>query len=365
MERRDILLTTDCEGPLALNDNAFELCREFMRPDGDRFFKQVSRYDDYLADVAKKPGYLAGDTLKLILPFLKAHGVTGEQILKFSEKTASFTPGADTAYRFLHTLGFPIFMISASYRQFAEAVGKRLGFDPANILATDLDLDHYRLREGEGEELSRLKQEIVAAPEIELPPGAGSLEELPGPAQEAIGLLDKIFGEIIPGMEIGRIYQEVRIVGGPDKARALAESLEKTGRAMSEAIYVGDSITDVAAFETVRTGGGLGISFNGNRYAVRAAQFIVIADNAWPMALLTVVFQNWGVEGVTELATAGRAAQERICALPEATIEPIMQGLQGRNFFLYPANAPGLERIAQQSADMRIKLRGEAIAELG
>ncbi len=69
-----IQLDTACEGPLALNDNAFELCREFIKPHGDRFFSQVSRYGDYLADMAKKPEYQAGDTLKLILPFLKAHG---------------------------------------------------------------------------------------------------------------------------------------------------------------------------------------------------------------------------------------------------------------------------------------------------
>ena len=48
-----IQLYTDCEGPLALNDNAFELCREFLQPHGDPFFTQVSRYDDYLADLQK------------------------------------------------------------------------------------------------------------------------------------------------------------------------------------------------------------------------------------------------------------------------------------------------------------------------
>ena len=58
----NLQLDTACEGPLALNDNAFELCREFIKPQGDRFFQQVSRYDDYLAEVAKRPGYKAGDT---------------------------------------------------------------------------------------------------------------------------------------------------------------------------------------------------------------------------------------------------------------------------------------------------------------
>ena len=72
---RAIQLDTACEGPLALNDHAFELCRDFLRPYGARFFRQVSRYDDYLANLVKKPGYRAVDTLKLILPFLKAQGL--------------------------------------------------------------------------------------------------------------------------------------------------------------------------------------------------------------------------------------------------------------------------------------------------
>ena len=32
-----VQLDTDCEGPLALNDNAFELCRDFLRPGGPLF----------------------------------------------------------------------------------------------------------------------------------------------------------------------------------------------------------------------------------------------------------------------------------------------------------------------------------------
>ena len=124
-----IQLNTACEGPLALNDNAFELCREFIKPHGDRFFTQVSRYGDYLADIAKKPEYQAGDTLKLILPFLKAHGLTNAMIRDFSSQNIRLLSGAAEAYKFLHGFKFPIFAISTGYRQFAEAVGSRLGFD--------------------------------------------------------------------------------------------------------------------------------------------------------------------------------------------------------------------------------------------
>ena len=133
MKCHNLQLDIDCEGPLALNDNAFELCREFIKPQGDRFFRQVSRYDDYLVEVAKRPGYKAGDTLKLILPFLKAHGLTNARIEAYSRKNVTLVPGAEGAFKFLHGRDFPIFEISTSYRQFAEAVGLRLGFNKERI----------------------------------------------------------------------------------------------------------------------------------------------------------------------------------------------------------------------------------------
>jgi len=358
-------LDTDCEGPLALNDNAFELCRDIILPDGARFFQQVRRYDNCLADVLQRPGYLAGDTLKLILPFLKAQGLTNERLRDFSRKNIMLVPGVAGAYKFLHAQGFPIFEISASYRQFAEVVGKKLGFSPKNIFCTELDLDRFSLSPVEAEELLRLQQEIAAAPEIELPPGAGALEDLPEPVRDAVKLCDRIFGERIPEMDIGVIYREVNPVGGPEKARALEESLARTGLTMADVIYVGDSITDVQAFEAVRAGGGLGLSFNGNRYAVKAAEVSIIADNAWPVALVASVFRLWGKEGVMELATKGAAGASRYLVLPEAVIEILMRGLQGRNFNLYSTAARDPEMIAQESTAMRAKLWGSSVAALG
>ncbi len=358
-------IDTDCEGPLALNDNAFELCREFIKPHGDRFFKQVSRYDDYLADIVKKPGYKAGDTLKLILPFLKAQGLTNAQIKDYSLQTIMLVPGVAATYQFLHRGKLPIFEISTSYRQFAEAVGLQLGFDAGHIFCTELDLDRYHLDPGEAAELQRLQAEIVAAPEIELDPEAASLADLPQPVQEAVAQLERIFWEKIPAMEIGLIYQQVNPIGGAEKAQAVLDSLAKSGLSLADTIYVGDSITDVQAFEAVSKGGGLGISFNGNRYAVNAAEVIVVADTAWPIALLASIFQLWGKEGVMEVAAPEQQAKSRSLVLPDEVIEPIARGLQGRQFNLYQRNIPNREAVAKESAAMRAKLRGGAIAALG
>jgi energy-converting hydrogenase A subunit R len=358
-------LNTNCEGPLALNDNAFELCRDFVQPDGSRFFQQVSRYESYLTEVLKKPGHQAGDTLKLILPFLKAQGLTNQQISDYSQKSIMLVPGAEPAYKFLHTQGFPIFAISTSYRQFAQAVGQRLGFDPPRIFCTELDLDRYSLAPAEKEELLRLQEEIAAAPEIVLPPAAASPEDLAAPVQEAVKVCDHIFQQRLPQMDIGVIYQEVNPVGGPDKARALEESLKSTDLKMSDVIYVGDSVTDVQALTAVRAGGGLGISFNGNRQAVKAAEVSIIADNAWPIALMASVFLLWGKEGVMELATKGTAGASRYLVLPEAVIDILMRGLQGRNFNLYATAKRDPEEIAAESTAMRARLQGAAVAALG
>jgi energy-converting hydrogenase A subunit R len=360
-----IQLMTDCEGPLALNDNAFELCRDFIKPGGDRFFTQVSRLDDYLADIARKPGYRAGTTLKLILPFLKAYGLTNALLKEYSEKTVRLVPGAAEAYRFLHTQGLPIFEISTSYRQFAEAVGQRLGFAADRIISTELDLDRYPLTPAEAERLKALKDEIAGLPVIELPPQAAKPEDLGPESREVIGRMERIFEEIIPGLDIGRLYDEVKPVGGSEKARALEDSLARTGVAMTGAIYVGDSITDVEAFKAVRVGGGAAVSFNGNRYAINFAEFIVVADNAWPIALLTAICLRWGKDGLVELSTSSQAGHEKIVALPESMVETIMMGLQGRNFSFYPGNVPHREKLIAESAAMRSRLRGQAVAALG
>ena len=55
------LYVTDCEGPLTRNDNAQEIAAHFS-PDGADLFARLSRYDDFLADVVRRPGYNAGDT---------------------------------------------------------------------------------------------------------------------------------------------------------------------------------------------------------------------------------------------------------------------------------------------------------------
>ncbi|HZK13697.1 MAG TPA: hypothetical protein VFC55_04215, partial [Desulfobaccales bacterium] len=173
------------------------------------------------------------------------------------------------------------------------------------------------------------------------------------------------FWERLPAMEIGALLQEVNPLGGPEKATAITDSLAQTKLTMADIIYVGDGLTDVAAFEAVRDGKGLAISFNGNRQAVNAAEVIVVADSAWPIAMLIAIFQLWGKEGVLEVACPETRNKSRCLVLPEAVIEPIARGLEGHVFNLYDQSAEDLEKVVQESQAMRAKLRGETVAALG
>ena len=360
-----IQVNTACEGPLALNDNAFELCRDFLPPNGATFFTQVSRYDNYLAGVAKRPGYKVGDSLKLILPFLKSAGLTNDRLAEYSRQNISLMPKAEAAYRFLHSLKLPLFAVSAGYRPFAAAVADRLGFAPERLFCTELDLDRYELPESGSEELRQLVGKIAAAPGIDLPPDTKTLEDLAPAVQEAIRLLDDVFWDTIPRMDIGRIYQETNTLGGPEKAKAVEDSLAQTGLALTNAMYIGDNITDVPALQKVRAGGGVALAFNGSRHAIAAAEIIVVADTAWPVALLAAVFRHWGKDGVVELAQSTRPGASRYLVLPEALIEPIAMGLQGGTFNLYHPETSRREDVFRDSEAMRRRLRGEDVAYLG
>jgi energy-converting hydrogenase A subunit R len=358
-----IQLNVSCEGPLVLNDNAFELCRDFLPPDGVRFFTQMSLYGDYLANIAKKPEYKSADVVKLILPFLKGAGLTTEKMAKYSQEHLSLAPKAEATYRFLHTLNVPIFAISSSYRPFAAAVAARLGFAPERLFCTEVDLDGFELAETEAEELRSLLGKITAAPAIELPPAAKTMEDLAPEVQKTLGLLDSIFVDAIPKMKIGRMYREINTMGGPEKAQAVEDSLAQSGLTITNLLYVGDNRTDVPAMEKVRSGGGVALSFNGDRHAVRAADIIVVADTTWPVALLVAVFLQWGKEGVVELAQSTRPGASKYLAIPESMIDSIMMGLQeGKTFNIYHPSTSRREDVIADSTAMHRRLRGEAIA---
>ena len=291
--------TTDCEGPISKNDNAQELSAHFI-PKGEAFFALISKYDDFLADVMKKPGYKAGDTLKLILPFLMAFGADNKAIQNYSRSHILLVRGAAEALQFIRRL-MPSFIISTSYTPYVEALCQLIDFPVDQVFSTEIDVDRYQLAPEERSRLRKMAMEIVELEMLLWPEYAQDIKDLPEDHQKTVRQLNRIFWEIIPKMETGRVLEEINPVGGEEKAKAVLKTLERTGHDLADVMYVGDSITDVQALDLVKENGGLAISFNGNGYAIRSSHVCCMADDARVIAVLADAFFKRGRDGGLDL----------------------------------------------------------------
>ena len=357
------IFVTDCEGPISKNDNAFELTSSLV-PNGDSFFALVSKYDDVLADVVKKPGYKAGDTLRLILPFLKAFGATDKKIRDFSARNVLLVPGAKNTLTFVRKL-MPSFIVSTSYEQYISSLCELTGFPFENTYCTRLNIDKYDIDEEETKRLRELRKEIAALPMIEIPRNARSVSEFQQRDQKTVERLDKIFWKELPKMESGRILTEVNPVGGSEKAKAVRNIVEKLGCSLDRVMYVGDSITDVPPLRLVRESGGLSVSFNGNDYAVRESEVAVLSGDTTVTSVLAEAFSRQGKEGAFRLVEEwGSSGLKKFCGSPE---------LCERMSVLFPDGFPqvelvtddNLERLKRGSSVFRKTVRGEALGKLG
>jgi energy-converting hydrogenase A subunit R len=355
--------TTDCEGPISKNDNAQELSAHFV-PNGEAFFRIISKYDDFLADVVKRPGYNAGDTLKLILPFLLAYGANNESVRRYSRSHILLIKGAREALRLIRR-NMDAFIISTSYEPYIRALCDVVNFPADCVYCTELDLDRYVL---DSKEEVWLKENAAVIGELEMPQWDGDarrITDLGQNHQRTIDRLDRVFWQAIPEMKIGRILEDVKPVGGPEKANAVLRSLEGTGRELADVMYVGDSITDVQALELVRENGGLAVSFNGNRYAIQSAEVCCVSEDARIIAVLAHVFHGEGRDGVLDLAHSW--------ASRGALGSQIDDDLQGWLDALPAASYPRLDLISHSnrrdltsaSEAFRKSVRGELIGALG
>jgi energy-converting hydrogenase A subunit R len=353
---------SDCEGPISKNDNAFELTSSFV-PVGRRLFFIISRYDDVLADVAKRPGYKAGGTLRLVLPFLKAYGMTDQKMREFSTRSMALISDAGIALQHIRSMA-PAFIVSTSYEHYVKALCQVLEFPFENTYCTRLSIDKYVIIEKEKTDLKRIAQEIADMQTFDIPSNAEGIGDLPERDQMTIGRLDELFWEV-SRMEVGKMYSEITAVGGVEKAEAVKDIVRKLSLKLSDVMYVGDSITDEETFVLVRENGGLVVSFNGNRYAVKNADVAVLSESSILTAVIADSFVRFGKQSTLDLV--GKWSFE---TLKKSSVD---SGLLNCLVRLYPDRLPRVERVsdenlealAKESVEFRRKVRGEAIGRLG
>ncbi len=357
------IFISDCEGPISKNDNAFELATNFI-PNGDSLFANISKYDDVLADVLQKTGYSAGNTLKLILPFFKAYGVTDRQMEDFSSNNIILIANSQTTLNHVQAIA-DAFIVSTSYQHYIKALCKALNFPYKNTYCTKVSLDKCAITPQEKDCLKKIAQEIAQMHLIDIPQAARNIEDFSSNDQAVIQRLDEIFWIEIPKMFVGRLLIDVVTVGGEQKAEAIRDVVKRLGADLEDVMYVGDSITDVEAFKLVRANDGLTVSFNGNIYAVTNAEVAVLSGSNLVTAVIADVFCRFGKEKTISVLRSWSYDVLKKSGVDNA----LLKKLSG----LYPdalpkaqiVTAQNMETLVKESSEFRKKVRGVAIGRLG
>ena len=357
------VFVSDCEGPISKNDNAFELAENFI-PNGDKFFTNISLYDDVLADSLHKPGYNAGSTLKLILPFFKAYGITDSQMEDFSAKNIVLIANSKSTLNHIRKIS-DAFIVSTSYEHYIKALCKAVDFPYKNTYCTKVKLDKCPITPQEKERLREIAQEIAQMPPIVIPSNAKTVEDFSSRDQALIQRLDEIFWSLIPKMFVGKFLTDVVTIGGEQKAEAIRDATKRLGVGLGEVMYVGDSITDVEAFKLVRDNGGLTVSFNGNGYAVKNAEVAVQSESNIVTAVLVDLFCKLGKAKTLKVLGSWDYENLKKNKVDEALLKQLST--------LYPdalpkvqiVTAKNMESLIKESSAFRKKVRGVAIGRLG
>jgi energy-converting hydrogenase A subunit R len=357
------IFISDCEGPISKNDNAFELAAHFI-PNGDKLFANISKYDDVLADVLRKPGYSAGSTLKLILPFFKAYDVTDKQMEDFSESNIVLIANSKNTLHHIQAIA-EAFIVSTSYEHYIKALCKSLNFPYENTYCTKVSLDKYAITQQEKKRLKEIAKKITQIRLIDIPPAARRMEDFSRGDLAVIQHLDEIFWSEIPKMTVGTMLSDVVTVGGEQKAKAIRDAAKRLGAELADVMYVGDSITDVEAFKLVRANGGLTVSFNGNSYAVKNAEVAVLSENNVVTAVIADFFCRFGKEKTISALKSWSYVALKKSGGDNALLRQLSD--------LYPdalpkakiVTAQNMESLVKESSEFRKKVRGVAIGRLG
>ncbi len=258
------------------------------------------------------------------------------------------------------------FIVATSYENYISAVCDAIGFPMENTYCTALDMDSIKMEPWESDLLKRYAQEISRMELMEIPEGAKTVDDFSATDRETIRRLDEIFWEDLTDLSAYQLILEVNPVGGEEKASAVLDIRRRTGIGLEDTLYIGDSITDVQAFQLVREGNGLTISFNGNEYALREAEFAIISDNTVITSVLAEAFHKAGMEGINTLAEDWTMKTIRSSGLVN---EYLMREFEK----MFPENLPTVAKVTPQNMTtltrqrlaFRRSVRGQAIRAQG
>lgn len=340
---------TDCEGPLTLNDNAYEMADKFIE-NGGELFKILSLYDDYLVDIVKKENYKAGNTLKLILPFFVVENLTNRDFIDFSKDNIYAVRDSKFLLNYLKN-AMNTYIVSTSYGQYIEAVSNYMQLPFENTFYTKVDIDSLKLNDEEIKKIIEFKDLILKNP-------------------DDYELFDDIFFNQISKMGIYEKIRDIEVVGGEGKKLAIDEIIRRDDINQDQIFYIGDSITDVEPLAFAHKNNGISVSFNGNEYPLKVAEIAIISPSAVATAVIANVYAENDKNYVLEFIKDYNDSEDLEKIFDDYNID---EDIKNKFFEVFADEYPliqtvtdeNYEKILKVSKEMRNNIRGQNIGELG
>jgi energy-converting hydrogenase A subunit R len=306
---------TNCEGPVSKNDGTREVAEAFL-PEGGRLFTLLKQFDVYLGDIEKIKSHVYGNSLKYILPFLKAANVTDKDVREFLNQHISIMSGTKEMFVSIQEK-METYIVSTSYIHHMEAIAKYLGLESANTYSTRVSFDGYTMGEREQKMFTGLTSAFLQLPPISW----NEAGVVPPDGQFAIDSLKAFLFERLSTLSVNQWLKGIQIMSGVAKADAVLDIAKRSNVSLEDIIYVGDNITDVNALSLVREQGGLSISYNGSKQAVLHAEYIVVSKNTDILKEIALTFCQSGKKDIKQ-GTTGEGAF--VCSRTNCDIDNVI-----------------------------------------
>ena len=336
----DKQLIMSCDGILSSNDYARDLCARSIR-NGARFFDIISRYEDLSTYAVERDESKMHQTMKMIVPFLKAFGMTDHFAYEFAKEDLKVMPGAASTANYLRNL-LPTFVATSSLEHHMMALCDSIDFPIENTTCTKAEFDET---ENDKMEDRRLREIANTISSLRLPKTLYTVTEaefLDDDDAKILSELDDIFNEQLPKMEAWKACKDLLAIGANEKAYALLEIRRKTEIEFNSTAFIGSGINDFQALDLIRDSEGLAIAFNGSEYAVRGCNIAVMSSDTIVLDVLIGEFYNEGIQAVYDMADNWNYDYLRTCKCSD-------RNLMDRMLDTFPRKLPVVKRVGRRN----------------
>ncbi len=293
----------DNEGPLTLNDNAYETTVALAKKCGlgkeigDAFYKRMSNIDDIWGDfhrILKDPTYSSGHTLKVILPFFKAMEANYNWLYEFARNNVRAMPFVKDTLQNLNQK-YEVWQISTSYEFFIKAFCSLIEFDFERTRCTYVkEFDEIPINRNESNIILDFMKEVADMPIVEYNEKTGGV--IPK-HQKYYNRFTSFVWKDIYSMPAGKLLRSVHPIGQAQKRDNVAEICKQYNISLENAVYVGDSQTDVQCIQLLNNK-GLTMMFNGKGKVCDNSDIMYIGEDARAIEEIVDLFTAEGRQAV-------------------------------------------------------------------